>query len=64
MKLFFMQFEKEDVGFCGKLSRVMESGLLAESMGEKGEYQFWKTEVNILPLTTLFQQKANFPSLR
>ena len=56
-----MQFEKkEDVGYCGKLSGVMESGLFAESTGKKGEYQSWKTEVNIgvLPENKSFFQTA------
>ena len=41
-----MQFEKKDVGYCGKLSGVRESWLFAEK-GEKGEYQPWKTNVNM-----------------
>ena len=40
---FSMQFEKEDVGYCGKLSGGRESGLLARNAGEKGEDQSWKT---------------------
>ena len=42
-----MQFEKEEVGYCRKLSGVRESGLFAERKGGKGEYQSWKMEVNI-----------------
>ena len=34
----------------GKLSVVRESGLLAKSVGGKGKYQYWKTEVNIVVL--------------
>ena len=44
-----MQFEKEDVGYCSKLSGVMESWLFAESGGEGGgeRVSVGKTEVNI-----------------
>ena len=38
MSSFFVQFEKEDVGYCEKLSGVRESQLLAESAeGKKKE---------------------------
>ena len=33
---FACSLKKEDVGYCGKLSGVRESRLLAESMGDKG----------------------------
>ena len=32
---FGMQFEKKDVGYCGKISGERECGLLVEAQGEK-----------------------------
>ena len=52
-----MQFEKEDVGYCGKLSGVRESYLLAKSAGGGGgRVLVQKTGVNIGVLSYYLEQ--------
>ena len=47
MTSFHMQFEKKDVGYCGRLSEVRGSALLAEREGVNEKVSVLETEVNI-----------------
>ena len=50
--------KKEDVGYCGKLSRVRESGLLAESMGGRESPEKRRCHIGA-SLLDQFLQKSN-----
>ena len=62
---FCMQFEKEDLGYCGKLSGVWEWVVCWKRKGEKGEYQSWKTEMNIgqLPVNPTLPHSGKLPAV-